>query len=203
MKTSSFLLGYYIVLGILGIYIFSFLLFFFWHAQSSNTHDASQNMSLSEAASYDTQYSNSSILISYLGKPLSVLAILHREYLFIPTSNILLTIFYCSITTQENEPVIIVDQCQNEIHMFYMGLSSIMLFFSLLLALASSVFYNDTQPDSAIPWANCSTAVVLLKLVKKIIIICCFVLSFKVKHLVNFIDSWVEFNYANLVEYYR
>jgi hypothetical protein len=174
------MVGYYIAMGVLMLYTICFLIFFFWHTKSSeyvNTGEVSVN---SDSNYNVARESGSSVLVTYLGKPLSIVAILHREFLFIPTSILLLTMFYCSATSPDGNPLTVVDQCQNEVHVVYMAVSALLLLCSLLLALASSMYYNDTQPDSALPWANCNTGLVLLKLLKKTIIIVCVVVSFKV-----------------------
>ena len=159
------------------MYLVFFLLFFFLHTLDDKVEKTQ------ELDSTDSSSIKSSLIVSHFGKLLSLLSVLHREFLFIPTGIILLSIFYCSATNIDGNQFTITTQCLNEMHIFYMALSGVMLLFSILLAFATTMYFNDTQPDSALPWANCSIAVVLLKLLRKMIIIACVVLSFNVSGL--------------------
>lgn len=158
------------------MYILASLLFFFWHTSVSD-YDITRGNKDTENSS--NQSVTHSALVSYLGKPISVFAIIHRELGLIPWTFLLLMIFYCNVQNKEGELVSIVSKCQDEIHMLCMGFSALVLVLSMILALASTIFYNDTQPDSNLPWANCSSGVVLLKFLKKIVIVVCLILSYK------------------------
>lgn len=170
------MLGYYFSVGIIVLYVLTFLIFFFLHTQD----DEAVDLVTGKRASDSSQSAGSSIFVSYLGKPLSIATSIQREILFIPTGIILLSIFYCNATTPKGDNLIVRDQCMDQMHLFYMALSGFILFLSLLFAFASSMYFNDTQPDSPLPWANCSASTVLLKLLRKIVIIVCYVLSYNV-----------------------
>jgi len=99
---------------------------------------------------------------------LSFLIIFHREVCLLPFSHILILIFYCEGHLDDGTMFNTIDTCKGVAHMILMTISGLLLFLTLLLVIMSSVLFNDTQPDSKLPWANCGISITLLKQLKKI-----------------------------------
>lgn len=166
------MVGYYLSVGLISFYSLAFLLFLLLHSHDEEAEIASGKKTIDSP--------HSSGFASYFAKPLSLASCLQREIFFIPNAVSLLCVFYCTVTFPNGDNFKLVDQCQSQIHMFYMALAGFMLFLSLVVSMTSSMYFNDTQPDSPLPWANCDVGVELLKLLRKIVIVVCYVLSFNV-----------------------
>lgn len=158
------------MLGVIGFYLLLFVLFLACHSRSREDHSATQSLSSAYSHSHDGE-TKSSFLVSNLEKFLSIFILLYREVGFVPCNHALLAMFYCEGKTENGTEYTTVTDCQNATHIVYMLLSGFGLVFSLLLTLVSSIFFNDTQPDSKLPWANCNLTVVLLKQLEKTIVV--------------------------------
>ena len=143
-----------------------FIVFLACHSSSREEYNATH----ANTYSYIENTKRSFFTIN-LEKFLSILIPLYREVAFIPCKHALVAMFYCERYTEDGTSYSTVNSCKGATHIVFMLLSTIALIFSVSLVLVSSIFFNDTQPDSKLPWANCDLSVVLLKQLEKAIVV--------------------------------
>ena len=124
----------------------------------------------------------------FLSKSVGLFYMGLRSLLFIPFMSAFVGIMKCADHTEivinfggndwfRSEVISLSEivECGDEVYYTIIGISCILLIINAVITLLFYFFYNESQPDSTLPWGNVSRALEVCRLLKKCILVFSFI----------------------------